>query len=748
MINPTEIKAVCDWMIAKYPKLGQVAADELQKWRAGKVPYAYPEILDRHLEQAHREILDPSLGEKRRKLLFDAFYQVLPFGTGGRRGPVGYGSNRLNPTTVAMTIQGHSDYLRKTFPDRKELTVVVANDVRVFKDIANTYNFLDANHPLIGMSSRSFGMLACSIYAANGIVAYFAEPQSPGAVLATPELSFLIKQLHALGGINMSASHNPPDDNGVKVYDEYGSQPVAPNDQTLVEAMRDVKVREMPFADALKKGLVRPIPAGLHQQYIQAYVEKYHHLYDPWPDVPIVYTPLCGCGLTTVGEVLTKIGFPWKLPPNQEPDGTFKSIPFKAPNPEVPEATGPAKAFADSIGAGVVLSSDPDADRVGLEAKLKDGAWYHFDGNQIGAILCYFLMLDPQGPRRRGLVIETLVTTRLLGEIVKRSPGSKIIDDLLVGFKYVADVLKSLELTGKFARPGGESVVASPDDLVLAAEESHGVIVVPSIRDKDATPACLYLAALYQRLHQEGKTLLDYYLQMLNELGGYDSAMRSITMFGADGMTQIARIMKSLRTDPPKELEGQRVHPDIMDFWNEEKFGKFKSETDRLPRNVFQFTTDNCSITIRPSGTEPKIKLYCQLLPDREPSKLRGLELLRSLRERSEMLTRSIYGNLLERAGLPRLGQAALLLPDIVSFERKDNFQKTTVPQLQEGLKTGRWSNLADLHVWLREQTAQMTPGADPLPALKAPVAYLCREWSSGQSPTPVFSQLLAWAKS
>jgi phosphoglucomutase/phosphomannomutase len=238
-------------MIAKYPELGYVAADALEKWRTGNLPYACPEILGQQVAEAHREILDPSLGERNLKLLFDSFYQVLPFGTGGRRGPVGYGSNRLNPTTVAMTIQGHCDYLRKAFPDRKKPSVVVANDVRVFKDIGRNYAFLGKEHPVLGVSSRSLGRLACEIYTGNGITAYFAKPHTDEAVLTTPELSFLIKQLGALGGINVSASHNPPDDNGVKVYDEFGSQPVAPNDQMLVDAMDAVRsIKEMPFQKA------------------------------------------------------------------------------------------------------------------------------------------------------------------------------------------------------------------------------------------------------------------------------------------------------------------------------------------------------------------------------------------------------------------------------------------------------------------------------------------------------------------
>jgi phosphoglucomutase/phosphomannomutase len=718
----------------KYGDLGRGAAARLQQWLSGKLPYAYPEMLEKHLEEQHLS------------LLFDAFWQVLPFGTGGRRGRVGYGPNRLNPTTVAMTVQGHCQYLRAAFPDRENLAVVVANDVRVFHDIAGVYKFLGAEHPLVGVSSRSLGQLACEIYAGNGITAYFAEPENPHAVLTTPELSFTIDKLGAVGGINLSASHNPPDDNGLKVYDQFGSQPVAPNDQRLVEIMEQATdVRALPFAQALAQGLIRALPPALHEEYIETYVKLYDNVQVPQANVPIVYTPLCGCGLTTVGDVLTRLGFPVATPPDQGPNGAFSVIPFKAPNPEVPQATEPAKVFADAQGAGIVLSSDPDADRVGLEIKLADGTWYHFDGNQIAAILCYFLMLDPQGPQRRGLVIETLVTTRILSRIVEKAGDSWLIDDLLVGFKYVADVLKEL------ARPAAErkaryaALTCTPDQLVLATEESHGVVMIPTIRDKDATPACIYLAALYQRLQQQGQTFLDYYSQMLEELGGYDDVSRSITMAGAEGVMKRDRIMASLRESLPEEVGGYAVRK-VVDYWDQEEFGPFVSETDKLPRNVIRLITDAFIVTVRPSGTEPKLKFYCQLLPHGEPSAARGAELLREVRAKAEAMARLVYNAVLSRIDLS-LSEAGLLLPDIIDLDRKREFEQHTAPQLQAALMQGTFTQLEDLLAWLRNATAAMTPGANPLPALKAPLAFLCEQWAADFGSAPLFAQLAKWTQ-
>ncbi len=730
-----ELTKFCELLAEKYGDLGKGAAERLQQWLSGKIPYAYPEILEKHLDEKHLA------------LVFDAFWQVLPFGTGGRRGRVGYGSNRLNPTTIAMTVQGHSQYLKTAFPDREELSVVVANDVRQFNDIAGVYNFLGKEHPLIGVSSRSLARLACEIYAGNGITAYYAEPGVEKAVLTTPELSFMIGQLGAVGGINLSASHNPPDDNGVKVYDQYGSQPVAPNDQQLVDIMEQAKeIKLLPFDQALEEGLIRAVPGELHQDYIEAYVKLYEGIFTPNPNVPVLYTPLCGCGLTTVGDVFNRLKFPMITPPEEGPDGTFSVIPFKAPNPEVPQATEPAKAYAEANGAGIVLSSDPDADRVGLEARMPDGSWYHFDGNQIAAILAYYLMLDPEGPQRRGLVIETLVTTRIIGKIVEKAGNSWLVDDLLVGFKYVADVLKELAKPAAERKKRFANIPFTPDQLVFATEESHGVLMIPTIMDKDSTPACMYLAALYQRLHHQGKTLLDYYTDILEELGEFDDVSRSITMVGAEGVMKRDLIMKSLRENPPSEIGGFPVRK-IVDFWDQEVFGPFVSQTDQLPRNVIQFTTDAFFLTVRPSGTEPKLKLYCQVVPHGEPSAAKGQKLLSEVRVKADRVSRQVYNSLLSRIDLS-LSEASLMLPDIIDLNRKLEFELRTVPQLQEALTKATFANLDDLLAWLREQVAAMTPGANPLPALKAPLAHLCAEWATELKASSLLRELTDWAKS
>lgn len=729
MVEGKSLQRMCELLEKKYGALGKAAGERLTTWLSGKLPYAYPEILEKHLDEKYVD------------KVFDAFWQVLPFGTGGRRGKVGYGANRMNPTTVAMTIQGHCQYLRSIFPNQKEITVVVANDVRVFNDIAGNYTFLGKEHPLLGASAHSFAKLACEIYAGNGITAYFNEPEKDKSILSTPELSFLIGELKACGGVNLSASHNPPDDNGIKVYDQYGSQPIAPLDQKLVDTMNLVeKIQAIPFAQALKEGKIKKIPKDLHQKYIDTYVRLYNNIHKPDPNIPIVYTPLCGCGLTTVGEVFTKLGFPYITPPEEGPDGSFKVIPFKAPNPEVPDSTKPAQKLADQKKSGIVLSSDPDADRIGLEIKLADGSWYHCDGNQIATVLCYFLMLDPNGPKKKGLVIETLVTNKILGKIVEKAGSSWIIDDLLVGFKYVANVLKTLEKDGRY-----KNVSCSPSQLVLATEESHGVICVPTIRDKDSVPAAMYLAALYQQLVKKGKTILDYYIEILEDLGGYDVVSRSIMMTGAQGMFQQRKLMESMRQAPPKTFGGYEVRK-IVDYWDEKLFGPFVSETDKLPRNVLQIFTDAFVIAVRPSGTEPKLKFYCQLLPQGQKSKLRGKELMREVRQQAEKTARVVYREILARLGLT-LDEPGLLLPDIVDLDQKLGFEKSVVPSLKEALQKGRFSKLSDLLDWLKKEVALMAPGADPLPALKKSLEYLTQIWKKEGISAPLVAELETWAK-
>lgn len=505
-------------------------------------------------------------------------------------------------------------------------------------------------------------------------------------------------------------------------------------------AVTDVESR--PFANASKDGLIRAVPRELHNAYVRGYVDLYGSFHKPAADVPIVYTPLCGVGQDTAGDVLRAVGFPVLSPPEEAADGSFAVIPFRSPNPEVPQSTEPARLYADRRGSGIVLSSDPDADRVGCEIKLPDGSWYHLDGNQIAAILTYALMLDPAGPKRRGLVIETLVTTKILGKIVEKAGGSDVIDDLLVGFKYVADVLKRLGRDGSY-----RGINRRPDDLVIACEESHGCIALPHILDKDSTPACIYLAGLYQRLAAEGRNLFDYYVGILEEVGGFDTVNRSIMMAGAAGMERKDAIMSWLRKSPPAEIGGHAITR-ISDYWDESQYGPLVSESERLPRNVVQLFTKRFVLTVRPSGTEPKLKFYCQLLPSDEPPAdiggppPRGAELLTMLRKEADTVARAIYNDLLAPLDL-RLGDVALGLTDLIELDRKRELETEILPRLQDGIMRGSIGDMPELQAFLRSEGKNLLPGADPLPALRGPLGPMAKTWSDALPATGGLKALL-----
>jgi len=274
-------------------------------------------------------------------------------------------------------------------------------------------------------------------------------------------------------------------------------------------------------------------------------------------------------------------------------------------------------------------------------------------------------------------------------------------------------------------------------------------MLTPAIRDKDAAPACMFLAALYQKLRQEGRTLLDYYIEILERLGGYADTGRSIVMTGAEGGIQRDRIVASLRATLPKTLGGRAVRK-VVDYWNEDLFGKLQSSTDQLSRNVLQFFLDGFIVTVRPSGTEPKLKFYCQLVPPEEPHgqtagpALHGMELLRHLTRQVETKARAVYQELLARLDL-HLGEAGLLLPDLIDVARKQEFERSTVPQLRDALVRGRFKSLDELLDWLRGEVGGMTPGADPLPALRASLAHLCLEWETELVSMPLLAELAAW---
>src|SRR4051812_7318092 len=416
---------------------------------------------------AYRPQLEWLIGSGRWSVLVDSFYQVMPFGTGGRRGAVGIGPNRMNLWTLGASVQGHCAYLAQQFPDASPLRVVLAYDVRQFEDKRGVYN-RDLPNPVLHLSSREFCQYAAGVYAANGVHAHILPPDSKRFV-PTPELSFTIRHLKAHGGLNMTASHNPPDDNGSKFYDDRGAQPVPPEDQLMSEFVAQVTpTPPLPWADAVRGGKVHFLDDGPHRAFIE--LCRRQSLVPPpkVDEIRVVYTPLHGVGGMCAGEVLEAQGFrPIPVPEQATPDGQFPNV-TKTPNPEVPECMDRAERVAREHQADLVIATDPDADRIGgLACTSPDGKGdYRFlTGNEIAALLTHFKLdqLSRQGSLPASpVVITTEVTT---GQITRigRQFGAQVINDLLVGFKYHADVLHQLESAGQYG-----DVRGSTADFVIA----------------------------------------------------------------------------------------------------------------------------------------------------------------------------------------------------------------------------------------------------------------------------------------
>ncbi len=648
--------------LAVGPEVRAAAARALCEWLAAEAFAAYRPQLQRLIEA------------ERWAFLLDSFYRTIPFGTGGRRGPVGIGTNRINPHTVATSVQGHVEYLRAKF-GTGDLRVVVAFDSRVFRDLRGLYDRSLPN-PLLGLRSRDFARLAAEVYAGNGIEV-ITVPDN-GFFLSTTELSFAIRYLGAAGGLNISASHNHPDDNGAKFYTESGGQPVPPEDERMAEAVDAVaEVRSMPFDDAVRQGRVRWWDAVGHEAYLRENLER---SVDPAArHASVVYSPLHGTGRQTVYEVLQRAGFEVALVPSQaEPDGEFPNVPFRIPNPEVPEAMEAAASLARERGADAAMASDPDADRIGLAVPTAGGSRF-LTGNEIAALLAAYI-IETRAERgllpARAFVVKTAVTTELIAEIARQN-GVAVIGDLLVGFKYVARVLDAIAAEGRYG-----AVVATPADFLLAAEESHGILITPALRDKDAAGAALLLAELIASLKRQGKTLLDYLDEVHDRYGFFATMGYSLVMEGVLGLQRIEQMMAELRRQPPAHLLGRRLAR-VTDYWDEARFGPVLSATDRASRNVVALRYEpDLKVTARPSGTEPKLKIYV------ESGTRGGREARRVAQQRVSEATVAFAEHLLGFLGL-RLSRPALRLSQLVSVENRLDFDCRFVPELRARLVAG-----------------------------------------------------------
>lgn len=512
----------------------------------------------------------------------DRFYRELEFGTGGLRGVIGAGTNRMNIYTVRKATQGLANFILKQGTQSKG--VAIAYDSRNM--------------------SPEFADEAALCLAANGIKAYVFDSLRP-----TPELSFALRTLGCTAGIVVTASHNPPEYNGYKVYWEDGAQVTAPKDRQIIEEVQSIKdyhtVKTMSKADAQARGLYQVIGKEIDDKYMAELKKQIIHpdvIAEMADQIRIVYTPLCGTGNLPVRRILSELGFQhvYVVPEQENPDPKFTTLEY--PNPEDPKAFTYALRLAKEKDADIVLATDPDADRLGVYAKdTKTGEYVAFTGNMSGMLIAEYILRErtatgtmPENPA----LVTTIVTTNMAGAITQAYNVKKI--EVLTGFKYIGEQIKLFEQTGS-------------NHYVFGLEESYGCLAGTHARDKDAVVAvmCLCEVAAYCKKH--GMTLWDMMLETYEKYGYYKESQYTITLKGIDGSRQIAEIMDKLRSNPPKAFGSLKVLK-FRDYLTDRTLDMVTGAegTTGLPKsNVLYFELpDDAWCCARPSGTEPKIKFY------------------------------------------------------------------------------------------------------------------------------------------
>ena len=510
------------------------------------------------------------------KELTESFYKDLEFGTGGLRGIMGVGTNRMNVYTVGMATQGLSNYLKKAFPD-EPIRVAVGHDSR--------------------NNSRLFAERVADIFAANGFKVYLFDSLRP-----TPELSFAIRHLHCHSGVVVTASHNPKEYNGYKAYWSDGAQVVAPHDRNIIAEVQKIT---SPDQVMIWKGDRSENIEILDETFDQIYLEAVHGLslspdaVERYHDMKIVYTPLHGTGVILVPESLRKYGFTNILTVKEQniPDGNFPTV--ESPNPEERSAMKMAIELAESEKAEVVLATDPDADRIGMALRDENGQYVLLNGNQTCSLLVYYIVKRwSELVRLRGkeYIVKTIVTTELVARIAE-SFGVRHFD-CLTGFKYIATVMRNHEQTMQY---------------ICGGEESFGFLAEDFVRDKDAVSACSLAAEAAAWAKSQDMTLYELLKEMYVRYGFFREALVSVVRKGKEGQEEIAKMMSDYRSDPPRSLGGSPIVV-IKDYLNGEALdlaNGSKTPIDMERSNVLQFTTaDSTVVSIRPSGTEPKIKFY------------------------------------------------------------------------------------------------------------------------------------------
>ena len=566
-------------------KVSAGAVENLKCWLTEERYLDYRNAILEHIRDGKWQKLD------------DVFWTVIPFGTGGRRGRMyAFGSNAINDRTIGESAQGLADYLRSTEPT-KELRCAIAYDTR--------------------HNSRHFAELCASIMVANGFRVFFLDD-----FRATPQLSYTVRAKKCDCGIMVTASHNPPSDNAVKVYQSTGGQVLPPHDQAIIDRVMTVQeIKKVPFAEALKNGKVEVCTAEIDRDYLAEAVKFAF----PGPrDVNILYSPLHGVGGFAVPPLLTAAGFKSVevFAPHAQPSGDFPNVPGNVSNPEnIPvfdsmialAKKSQSDASATSIGAvDLILATDPDCDRMGAAAKVKptqDSEWATINGNQLGALLTDYVLgvrkatgqLNPNS-----YVIKTLVTTELIRRICE-SYGVQCQGNIHVGFKWIGGLMDQL----------------GPNAFEFGTEESHGFLIGSYARDKDGAVACLLMALLAAQLKSRGQTIHQHLDELLMRHGYHEESVLNVQMEGSEGMAAMKKLMQTFRTQPPTQLGGLNVIA-VRDYdaLTIRRTNGSVEKLDAAAANMVILDLEQTGnyVAVRPSGTEPKVKFYIFASLDRESS--------------------------------------------------------------------------------------------------------------------------------
>ncbi|HEX2396301.1 MAG TPA: phospho-sugar mutase [Bacteroidales bacterium] len=528
------------------------------------------------------EKYDPETRKKVKELLegnenelIESFYRDLEFGTGGLRGIMGVGTNRMNIYTVAMATQGLSNYLKKEFAGIPQIKVAVAHDSR--------------------NNSRLFAETTANIFSANGFKVYLFEDLRP-----TPELSFAIRYFRCQSGVVITASHNPKEYNGYKAYWDDGGQIIAPHDKLIINEVQSIQSIDRVNLNA-KPENIELIGKEIDDVYTNQItgLSLSHDVIKRQKDMKIVYTPLHGAGVQLVPIILKKFGFTnvIHVPEQDVSDGNFPTV--VSPNPEESSALELAIKKAEQTNADIVLATDPDADRVGVVVKNNKGRFIVLNGNQSASLLINYLLTKwSSNGKLKGneYIVKTIVTTELLAEIARKYEVTCY--DVLTGFKYIADVIKQFE---------GQKI------FIGGGEESYGYLAGEFVRDKDAVMSCALLAEAAAYAKDQGMTMYEQLLDIYREFGLYKEKLISVVKKGKSGAEEILQMMKDFRTNPPSVINGSMV-TEVMDYIDPKSLEKANRKNGGIviPKSdVLQiFTADGTKISIRPSGTEPKIKFY------------------------------------------------------------------------------------------------------------------------------------------